>query len=60
MKIGDLVVQLGWETDGAGIVTKIWTGIGYSGSEKNYAAVQWPGGACEMKWDQLEVVSENR
>ncbi len=59
MKVGDLVVQLGWEADGAGIVTKIWTGIGYAG-EQNWAAVQWPQGACDMEWNQLKVVSESR
>ena len=60
MKVGDLVVQLGWEADGAGIVTKIWTVIGYSDSEQSYAAVLWPGGACEMNWNQLEGISESR
>ncbi len=60
MKIGDLVLQLGWEADGAGIVTKIWTGIGYPGGEQNYAAVQWPGGRCDMKWDQLKVINASR
>mgnify|MGYP001168123226 FL=1 len=59
MKVGDLVVHVGWEADGAGIVTKIWTGIGYAG-EQNWAAVQWPQGACDMEWNQLKVVSESR
>jgi len=59
MKVGDLVVQLGWEADGAGIVTKIWTGIGYAG-EQNWAAVLWPGGECDMNWDQLKVINESR
>ena len=60
MKVGDLVVRLGWEADGAGIGTKIWTGIGYSDSEKNYAAVLWPDGVVTMPYDDLEVISASR
>ena len=56
MKVGDLVLQLGWEADGAGIVIKIWN----AGGEQNYATVQWSGGVCDMDWDQLEVISESR
>ena len=60
MKVGDLVVQLGWEADGAGIVTKIWNEYVVGGPDQNWAAVLWPGGACEMNWNQLEVISESR
>tara|TARA_R100001594_G_scaffold46290_2_gene79332 strand:+ start:4238 stop:4414 length:177 start_codon:yes stop_codon:yes gene_type:complete len=58
MQVGDLVVQLGWEADGVGIVTKIWTGIGYVGHEQSWAAVQWPQGACDMNWNQLKVINK--
>ena len=56
MKIGDLVLQLGWEADSAGVVVKIWN----AGGEQNYATVQWADGQCAMAWHQLEVISESR
>ena len=60
MQVGDLVLQLGWEDDGTGIVTKIWTGIGYAGHEQNWAVVQWPQGACNVAWNQLKVINASR
>ena len=56
MKIGDLVVQLGWEADGAGIVSKVWN----AGGERNYATVHWPDVVVDMSSDDLEVISEGR
>ena len=56
MQVGDLVLQLGWEADGAGIITKIWN----AGGEQNYAAVQWPQGACNVAWNQLKVINASR
>ena len=56
MKVGDLVVQLGWEADGAGIVSKVWN----AGGELNYATVHWPGGVVDMSSDDLEVIIESR
>ena len=56
MKVGDLVVQLGWETHGAGIVSKIRS----VGGERNYITVHWPDGVVDMSSDDLEVISESR
>ena len=56
MKVGDLVVQRGWEADGAGIVSKIWN----AGGERNYVTVLWPGGVVDMSSDDLEVISASR
>ena len=60
MQVGDLVIQLGWEADGIGIVTKIWNEYVVAGPDQNWAAVQWPQGACDMKWNQLKVINESR
>ena len=56
MQVGDLVVQLGWEACGAGIVSKIWN----AGGERYYATVHWPDGVVDMSSDDLEVISESR
>ena len=56
MKAGDLVVQLGWEACGAGIVSKIWN----AGGVRNYVTVQWPDGVVDMSYDDLEVISGSR
>ena len=56
MQVGDLVIQLGWEADGTGIVTKAWDVVG----EQKYATVQWPQGTCNMEWNQLKVINGNR
>ena len=58
MKVGDLVVQLGWEADGAGLVTKVYGHRGHG--EPAYATVCWPGGECDHAWDQLEILNESR
>ena len=51
MKVGDLVIQRGWEADGVGIVTKVYD---------NFAAVLWPGGEVNMLFSDLEVISASR
>ena len=51
MKVGDLVIQRGWEADGAGLVIEVHDG---------FAAVLWPGGEVNMAFDQLEVINESR
>ena len=51
MKVGDLVVQIGWEADGIGII--LATG-------HDYATVLWPGGKLNMLFNQLGVISESR
>ena len=56
MQVGDLVVQLGWEDDGSGLVTRIWN----ASDEHIYATVQWPGGEVDMYWTQLKVINEAR
>ena len=58
MKVGDLVVQLGWEADGFGIITA----LGGSGHDDvaHAAIVQWPGGEVNMLCEDLVVVSESR
>ena len=56
MKVGDLVVQLGWETDGVGIIIKMWK----AGSLDDRARVQWPNGEADMYQSQLKVISESR
>ncbi len=53
MKVGDLVVQKGWEADGAGLVTRIWN----AGDGHKYATVMWPNGTVDMYHTQLKVVS---
>ena len=56
MKVGDLVVQKGWETDGVGVVIRLWD----AGKMIDRASVQWPGGAVAMYRSQLKVISESR
>ena len=55
VKVGDLVVQLCWEADGAGLVTRIWN----AGDGHKYATVQWPAGEVDMYLTQLRVISES-
>ena len=52
MKVGDLVVQRGWEADGVGIII--------STRAQRYASVLWQGGEVEMLLSDLEVVNESR
>ena len=56
MRIGDLVVQIGWEEDGAGIVTRILKPSRLDAR----ATVQWPCGEADMYQSQLRVISESR
>ena len=56
MKVGDLVVQKGWEADGAGIVIRVWN----PGSVRGRITVQWHKGVVDMYRTQLEVISESR
>ena len=53
MKIGDLVIQRGWEADGVGLVIEV---------HDSFAAVLWPDGEVNMvmAFDMLEVINENR
>ena len=53
MQVGDLVIQIGWEADGVGIVTEVYD---------NFAAVLWPDGEVNMAmaFDMLEVISASR
>ena len=53
MKVGDLVIQRGWEADGAGLVIEV---------HDSFAAVLWPDGEVNMAmtFDMLEVVNESR
>ena len=53
MKVGDLVIQRGWEADGAGLVIEVHDG---------FAAVLWPDGEVNMAmaFDMLEVISASR
>ena len=60
MKVGDLVVQRGWEDDGFGIIIKTYN-TWSTGPEHKCATVQWPGGTVNMHITQLEVItSESR
>tara|TARA_R100000315_G_C5140596_1_gene80401 strand:+ start:130 stop:288 length:159 start_codon:yes stop_codon:yes gene_type:complete len=52
MKVGDLVVQVGYEVYGTAIIMKTWA--------DRYATVMWPGGELTMLLSDLEVVSESR
>jgi len=56
MKVGDLVVQIGWEADGAGLVTRMWN----AGDRRDLVTVRWPGGTVNMYRNQLRVISESR
>ena len=56
MRVGDLVVQKGWEADGVGIVTRILR----TTSLDKRATVQWPNGQADMYKSQLKVISESR
>ena len=56
MKVGDLVVQKGWEEDGAGIITRILK----PSKLDDRARVQWPCGEADMYQSQLRVISEGR
>ena len=53
MKVGDLVIQRGWEADGAGLVIEV---------HDNFAAVLWLDGEVNMAmaFDMLEVLNESR
>ena len=57
MKIGDLVVQLGWEADGVGIVTRV---VIDEGPDTDSITVQWPRGVADMYRSQLKVIRERR
>ena len=56
MKVGDLVVQHGWEADGIGVVTKYVI----ERLTDDTVTVQWPNGETVMYRSQLKVVSESR
>ena len=51
MKVGDFVMQVGWEADGTVIVIEV---------DDGFAAVLWPGGIVNMCFGMLEVISESR
>ena len=51
MQVGDLVVQMGWEADGTGIVME---------TDNNIASVQWTGGIVRMYFSDLVVISASR
>lgn len=59
MKIGDLVVQKGWEADGVGLVTRVAAESALLEPPVRIT-VQWPCGEVDMYRSQLEVVSESR
>ena len=59
MKVGDLVVQLGWEADGVGIVTKVAAESALI-EPPVMVAVQWPTGESYMYRSELKVISESR
>ena len=56
MKVGDLVLQLGWEADGIGIVT----GYVIERHTDDRVTVRWPGGVVEMYRSQVRTISEGR
>ena len=56
MKVGDLVVQLYWEDDDVGLVTRVWS----AQNGHKYATVQWPAGSVDMYFTKLKVISESR
>ena len=51
MQVGDLVIQRGWEADGAGLVIEV--GVGF-------AVVLWSGGEVNMLISDLELVNASR
>ena len=51
MKVGDLVIQRGWEADGAGLVIEVCD---------DFATVMWPDGELNMLFSDLEVISASR
>lgn len=59
MKVGDLVVQKGWEADGVGLVTRVAAESALLEPPVRIT-VQWPNGEVDMYRSQLEVVSESR
>jgi hypothetical protein len=59
VKVGDLVVQLGWEADGAGIVTRVAAESALI-EPPVMVTVQWPNGEAEMYRSELKVISESR
>ena len=56
VKVGDLVVQKGWEADGVGIITKYVI----ERLTDDTVKVQWPNGETAMYRSQLKVISESR
>jgi hypothetical protein len=58
MKVGDLVVKIGWEHQGAGIVTKVWSNDGER--KTAYATIQWADRKGANACDQLKVINESR
>lgn len=59
MKIGDLVVQKGWEADGVGLVTRVAAESALLEPPVRIT-VQWPNGEVDMYRSQLRVISESR
>ena len=57
MKVGDLVVQKGWEADGVGLVTRVAVDLP---NQPVWITVQWPNGEVDMYRSQLEIISESR
>ena len=52
IRVGDLVVQIGYEVCGAAIIMKTWA--------DRYATVMWPDGELTMLLTDLEVISASR
>ena len=59
VKIGDLVVQKGWEADGVGLVTRVAAESALLEPPVRIT-VQWPNGEVDMYRSQLRVISESR
>ena len=60
MKVGDLVVQKGWEATGVGLTLRLW---GHQGDgEAAFAIIRWPDGEVEhrLSFNELKVISESR
>ena len=51
MRAGDLVIQRGWEADGAGLVIEV--GV-------DFAVVLWSDGEVNMLLSDLEVINASR